>query len=94
MPWLASVPGTRIIQPGVERSSVELDPGTEPEQVLAAAVVAGAKVLHFEVADPTLEQVFIDHVGRPPDEDTHLVDVEPADAVAPPAPGHASEDAA
>jgi ABC-2 type transport system ATP-binding protein len=77
MPWLAGVPGTRIIQAGVERSSVELDPGTEPEQVLAAAVAAGARIIHFEVADPTLEQVFIDHVGRPADEDTHLA-AEPA----------------
>lgn len=94
MPWLASVPGTRIIQPGVERSSVELDAGTEPEQVLAAAVAAGARVLHFEVADPTLEQVFIDHVGRPPDEDTHLADAEPGDADASTAPGRTAEDAA
>jgi ABC-2 type transport system ATP-binding protein len=77
LPWLAAVPGTRIIQPGVERSSVELDPGTEPEQVLAAAVAAGARVLHFEVADPTLEQVFIAHVGHPVEEDTHLAS--PAD---------------
>jgi ABC-2 type transport system ATP-binding protein len=77
MPWLAGGPGTRIIQAGVERSSVELDPGTEPEQVLAAAVAAGARIIHFEVADPTLEQVFIDHVGRPADEDTHLA-AEPA----------------
>jgi ABC-2 type transport system ATP-binding protein len=77
MPWLAGVPGTRIIQAGVERSSVELDPGTEPEQVLAAAVAAGARIIHFEVADPTLEQVFIDHVGRPADEDMHLA-AEPA----------------
>jgi ABC-2 type transport system ATP-binding protein len=95
MPWLAGVPGTRIIQAGVERSSVELDPGTEPEQVLAAAVAAGARINHFEVADPTLEQVFIDHVGRPADEEAHLAP-EPAD---PGATGRAttvgaSEDAA
>jgi ABC-2 type transport system ATP-binding protein len=95
MPWLAGVPGTRIIQAGVERSSVELDPGTEPEQVLAAAVAAGARFNHFEVADPTLEQVFIDHVGRPADEEAHLAP-EPAD---PGATGRAttvgaSEDAA
>ena len=94
MPWLAGVPGTRIIQPGVERSSVELDAGTEPEQVLAAAVAAGARVLHFEVVDPTLEQVFIDHVGRPPDEDTHLAAAEPEDADASAAAGQTAEDAA
>ncbi len=99
MPWLAGVPGTRIIQPGVERSSVELDAGTEPEQVLAAAVAAGARVLHFEVADPTLEQVFIDHVGRAPDEDTHLAapesgSAEPDDDDASVAAGRNAEDAA
>ncbi len=99
MPWLADVPGTRIIQPGVERSSVELDAGTEPEQVLAAAVAAGARVLHFEVADPTLEQVFIDHVGRAPDEDTHLAapesgSAEPDDDDASVAAGRNAEDAA
>ena len=80
LPWLVAVPGARIIQAGVERSSVELEPGTEPEALLAAAVAAGARVLHFEVADPTLEQIFIDHVGRAPDEDTRLA---PLDASEP-----------
>jgi ABC-2 type transport system ATP-binding protein len=45
LPWLSAVPGARIIQAGVERSSVELDPGTEPQDLLAAAVAAGARVL-------------------------------------------------
>jgi ABC-2 type transport system ATP-binding protein len=76
LPWLASVPGTRVVQVGMDRSTVELDAGVEPEAVLAAAVAAGVRVVHFEIADQSLEQVFIEHVGRPPDEELHLA---PAD---------------
>jgi ABC-type uncharacterized transport system ATPase subunit len=35
---------------------------------LAQVVARGIQVTHFELADPTLEAIFIDRVGRAPDD--------------------------
>jgi ABC-type uncharacterized transport system ATPase subunit len=32
--------------------------------VLQAALKRGCRVLHFEITDPSLEEIFIEHVGQ------------------------------
>jgi ABC-2 type transport system ATP-binding protein len=77
--WLAEIDGVVAVRPAAGFTELELRPGIEPRDVLAAALARGALVSHFEVAEPSLEAIFIEHVGRPPDvEDEPSIDQEHA----------------
>ena len=71
--WLGSIDGVAAVRPGAGFAEVELRAGVEPRGVLAAALDRGAMVNRFEVAEPSLEAIFIELVGRPADEDEEPV---------------------
>ena len=56
-------PCTRITRPGRDFTELRVEDGADPQAVLRAAIGRGDEVLHFEVADPSLEEVFVERVG-------------------------------
>jgi len=74
--WLDGLSGARVLRPGIDVTEVEIDGGMDPDEVLRAGLAAGARFTHFEVADASLEQVFIDLVGHPAGDATTLADDE------------------
>ena len=70
--WLTAIDGVAAVRPSAGATELELRAGVEPRDVLAAALARGALITHFEVAEPSLEAVFIEHVGRPAGDDATL----------------------
>jgi ABC-2 type transport system ATP-binding protein len=77
--WLATLPGVDAARPSADGAELELAPSADPGGILTAIVGHGATVTRFDVAEPSLEALFIEHVGRPADDDATLA----ADVVAP-----------
>jgi ABC-2 type transport system ATP-binding protein len=75
--WLEEVDGVRVVRRAADAIEVEIERSVDPSSLLAAAVARGEQVTHFEILDPSLEQIFIEHVGRSPDDDSPPV-VSPA----------------
>jgi ABC-2 type transport system ATP-binding protein len=57
-PGIAQI--TRLAN-GVE---AKLKPGTDPQQILKAAVECGAQITRFELLEPSLNEIFIDRTTR------------------------------
>ena len=72
--WVESMDGVRITSRREDFIELHVAEGTDPGEILRAAVQRGEHVTRFEIADPSLEEVFIEHVGRPAaaEEERHL----------------------
>jgi ABC-2 type transport system ATP-binding protein len=62
--WLSTLDGVRVSRRRQDYTEAEVAPGHDPELVLQAALERGCRVLHFEITDPSLEEIFIEHVGQ------------------------------
>lgn len=65
LPWLAELPGVRVVRPGRDFTGLEVDASRDPSSILHEALRRGERITRFEIADPSLEQVFLERVGRP-----------------------------
>ncbi|HEX7491442.1 MAG TPA: ATP-binding cassette domain-containing protein [Candidatus Limnocylindrales bacterium] len=64
MAWLGALNGVTVTRRVQDYTEAEVSPGQDPGLILQAALDSGHKVRHFELTDPSLEQVFIEHVGH------------------------------
>jgi len=70
--WLRSLPHVTVTRPGEDYTEVHVESGGDPQDVLQAALAHGGDVLRFEVADPSLEEVFVEGGGALEHEETTL----------------------
>ncbi len=62
--WLAQLPDVTVTRNGRDYTELLVGAGADPQAVLRAAIAQGGDVLRFEVADPSLEEVFVERVGE------------------------------
>ncbi len=61
--WLRELPHVTVTRDGRDYTELLVDAGANPQAVLRAAIAHGDEVLRFEVADSSLEEVFVERVG-------------------------------
>jgi ABC-2 type transport system ATP-binding protein len=66
--WLGALPGVVGVRLAAGHAELDVASGVEPSSILKAAVDRGATVTRFEIAEPSLEALFIEHVGRAPED--------------------------
>ncbi len=63
LPWLDALPGVEVRRSGLDYHELAVRDGGDPEAILRLALDRGAHVTRFEIADPSIEDIFIERVG-------------------------------
>jgi ABC-2 type transport system ATP-binding protein len=72
--WLTQLPGVTVTAQREDYVELRVPADRDPASILRTAVERGDRVTLFEIAEPSLEEIFIEHVGRRAvsDEEQHL----------------------
>jgi ABC-2 type transport system ATP-binding protein len=62
--WLDELPGVDVTAQREDYVELRVPADRDPETILRAALDRGDRVSRFEIAEPSLEEIFIEHVGR------------------------------
>ena len=62
--WVATLDGVSVTRRGQDYTEVEVAAGHDPYLILKEAIARDCRVLHFEITDPSLEEIFIEKVGQ------------------------------
>jgi ABC-2 type transport system ATP-binding protein len=63
MPWLDSLAGARVRRAGLDYHEIQVEAGTDPAFILREALARNEYVTRFEIAQPSVEDIFIEKVG-------------------------------
>jgi ABC-2 type transport system ATP-binding protein len=62
--WLDVLPDTAVRRSGRDYHELELLDGQDPQWLLHEALARNERVTRFEIAEPSIEDIFIEHIGR------------------------------
>jgi ABC-2 type transport system ATP-binding protein len=73
--WLDGLDGITITARREDFVELQVPSGTDPARILSTALGRGERVTRFEIGEPSLEEIFVEHVGRRLDEEErHLAE--------------------
>jgi ABC-2 type transport system ATP-binding protein len=62
--WVGELPGVTVTAQREDYVELHVPANRDPETVLRAAIDRGDRVTRFEITEPSLEEIFIEHVGH------------------------------
>ncbi len=62
--WLSDLPGVTVAAERADYVELNVPADRDPETILRAALDRGERVTRFEISDPSLEEIFVEYVGR------------------------------